>query len=275
LLILWKLTTMRQHVFIVSDGTGRTAKQSLKAALVQFESTKVQYYVRPNVRSEHQILEIIAEVHKIKGLIIHTLVSKKLRHLILEQGRLYDFPTIDLMGPLLAQLSNHFENTPTEKPGIFNTINKAYFQRIEAIEYTLRHDDGQRVEELNKANIVLLGVSRTFKTPLSFYMANKGWRVANVPIILGIPIPDIVYEIPSERVFCLTTTSNRLAVLRQARDKHLGGLTGNYSYPSYVKEELNYALGIFRTHPNWSIVNVTNKPIEEISSEILSTLRKK
>ncbi|MCF6213451.1 MAG: kinase/pyrophosphorylase [Flavobacteriaceae bacterium] len=269
------LQAMLQHVFIVSDGTGGTAKQLLNAALFQFETTKVQYYVCPNVRSKKQIFEIITEAHQIKGLIIHTLVSRKLRHLILEQGRLYDLPTIDLMGPLLAQLSNHFENAPTEKPGIFHTINKAYFQRIEAVEFTLRHDDGQRVNEIKKADIILLGVSRTFKTPLSFYMAHKGWRVANIPIILGIPIPKIVYELPPERVFCLTTISNRLAALRQIRDKHLGGLTGNYSHPSYVQKELNYALRIFRTHPNWSIINVTNKPVEEISSEILSTLRKK
>ena len=93
-------------------------------------------------------------------------MNKKLRNLILEQGRLHDLLTIDLMGPLLAQLSHYFENSPSEKPGIYHTLNKAYFQRIEAVEFTLRHDDGQRVEELNNADIVLLGVSRTFKTPI-------------------------------------------------------------------------------------------------------------
>jgi len=266
---------MLQHVFIVSDGTGSTAKQALKAALAQFEFTKVQIHIRPEVLSEHQILEIISEAHLIKGMIIHTIVSKKLRHLILEQGRLHDLRTIDLMGPLLAQLSHHFENAPSEKPGIFQTLSKAYFQRIEAIEFTLRHDDGQRVEELDEAEIVLLGVSRTFKTPLSVYMAHKGWRVANIPIILEFPVPDIIYELPPERIFCLTTISKRLSELRQIRNKHLGGLTGTYSNRSHVQDELNYALKIFRMHPKWTIIDVTNKPIEEISSEILSTIRKK
>jgi len=265
---------MTHHVFIVSDGTGRTAKQSLKAALVQFELTEVQTYLRPNVRSKQQVIEIISEAYKIKGLIIHTIVSKKLRHLILEQGRLYDLLTIDLMGPLLAQLSNKFEYLPSEKPGIFHTLNKAYFQRIEAVEFTLSHDDGQRIEELNKAHIVLLGVSRTFKTPLSVYMANKGWRVANIPIILGVPLPEIIFEIPPERIFCLTTYPNRLVKLREIRDKHLKGLTGNYASLAYVQKELNYALRVFRIHPKWNIINVTNKPIEEISSEILTSLRK-
>jgi len=266
---------MLQHVFIVSDGTGATAKQALKAALVQFESTKVQIHIRPEVRSEQQILDIVSEAYTIKGMIIHTLVSKKLRHLVLEQGRLHDLRTIDLMGPLLAQLSHHFENSPTEKPGIFQTLNKAYFQRIEAIEFALRHDDGQRTAELNEAEIVLLGVSRTFKTPLSVYMAYKGWRVANIPVILNVSLPDIVFELPPDRIFCLTTIPSRLAELRQVRDKHLGGLTGNYSNRSYVKEELNYALRIYRMHPKWTRITVTHKPIEEISSEILSTIRKK
>lgn len=264
---------MLQHVFIVSDGTGGTAKQALKAALVQFEFTKVQKHLRPDIRNEQQVLELISEAHKIKALIIHTIVSKKIRHLILEQGRLHDLVTIDLMGPLLAQLSQKFEISPTAKPGIFHTINKAYFQRIEAVEFTIRHDDGQRVEELENADIILLGVSRTFKTPISVYMAHKGWRVANIPIILGISLPDIVYKLPHKRIFCLTTYPTRLATLRAARDKYLGGLTGNYSSFSHVQKELNYALRIFKTHPKWTIVNVTQKPIEEISSEILTNLR--
>ena len=266
---------MLQHIFIVSDGTGGTAKQALKAALVQFELTQVVTYLRPEVRTEEQILKVISEAHKIKGLIIHTMVSKRLRNLMLEQGILHDIMTIDIMGPLLAQLSYHFENSPSEKPGIFRTLNEAYFKRIEAVEFTLRHDDGQRADELNEADIVLLGVSRTFKTPISVYMAHKGWRVANIPIILDVPLPDIVYELPPEKIFCLTTISSRLSELRKVREIHLGGLTGNYANRFYVQQELNYALKIFRRHPKWHVINVTRKPIEEISSEILATIRKK
>jgi len=107
------------------------------------------------------------------------------------------------------------------------------------------------------------------------YLANKGWRVANVPIILDMPIQDIINRIPPSRVFCLTTFPNKLAELRQVRDKHLGGATGSYSEKSYVQRELNYALKIFRIHRKWTIINVTNKPIEEISSEILSHIRSK
>lgn len=266
---------MLQHVFVVSDGTGETAKHSLRAALVQFEFVNVRSHIRSNIRSDEQIKEIILEAHLVNGLIVHTMVTKKLRYLILEQGRLHELRTIDLMGPLLAQLSNHFENLPSEKPGIYQKLSRAYFQRIEAVEFTLRHDDGQHVEELEEADIVLLGVSRTFKTPLSVYMAHRGWRVANVPIILDLPVPDIIFKLPPERIFCLTTISSRLAELRQARDKYLGGFTGNYSSRSHVQQELNYALRIYRTHPKWTVVTVTNKPIEEICSEILFNIRKR
>ena len=264
---------MVQQVYILSDGTGRTATQLLDAALVQFTSAKVVKHVRPQVRSEEQIRDLIIEAYNNKGIVIHTLVSKGLRHFILDLGRLYDMVTIDLMGPMLSQLAFHFEYLPEENPGIFSKLNKAYFQRIEAVEYTLRHDDGQRVHELDKADIVLLGVSRTFKTPLSVYMAHKGWFVANIPIILGIPLPNNVYSLPPERIFCLTTYSKRLATLRESRDQHLGGFTGDYASQSYVHKELDYARKIFRMHPKWKVINVAHKPIEEISSEILCILR--
>ncbi|MEN8187990.1 MAG: pyruvate, water dikinase regulatory protein, partial [Bacteroidota bacterium] len=258
---------MLQHIYIVSDGSGRTARQLIKSALVQYETTQVETHIRALVRKEEQIMEIIEEAHELKALIIHTLVSSKLRHLILEQGRLHDLHTIDVMGPLLGQLTQHFENYPSEKPGIFHVLNKAYFQRIDAIEFALRHDDGQHVDELESADIVLLGVSRTFKTPLSVYMAHKGWRTANVPIILDFLLPEKIYKLPPEKIFCLTTNSTQLTELRKIRTNHLKGYTGKYSNYSYVKKEINYANRIFRMHPEWKIVNVTKKPIEEISSE--------
>jgi len=266
---------MKLTVFIVSDGTGRTAEQALKAARVQFEKTEVQTHVRSEVRSKERVSEIIKEAYQIKALIIHTIVSKENRHFLLDQCRLFDLNSIDLMGPLLAQLSHNLDELPSEKPGIFNTISKAYFQRIEAIEYMLNHDDGQRTDELDKADIVLLGVSRTFKTPLSVYLAYKGWYVANVPIILDFPLPKIIYSLPVDRVFCLRTNYSRLAELRKTRSHYLKGQADYYSKPAFVRDELNYANRLFRTQPNWKKINITNKPIEEISSEILSYLRMK
>jgi regulator of PEP synthase PpsR (kinase-PPPase family) len=127
---------------------------------------------------------------------------------------------------------------------------------------------------LEKAEIVLLGVSRTFKTPLSVYLAFKGWLVANVPIVLGIELPEVVFDLPPERVFGLMTNPRRLVVLRSVRERHFGGGTGDYADLNYVQHELMYAQQIFKQQPKWPIVDVTNKPIEEIAFEIVSIMRK-
>jgi regulator of PEP synthase PpsR (kinase-PPPase family) len=265
---------MIEQVYIISDGTGRTAEQVMNAALMQFEDSKVQTVIHAHVSTEQKILEIIQDASRSKGLIIFTVVSKKLRDMINSQCRSYDVEAIDLMGPLLAHFSHHFSYLPAEKPGLYYEMNKSYFKRIEAVEYTLRHDDGQRVEELDKAEIVILGVSRTVKTPVSIYLAHKGWLVANIPIVLGIDPPDILFTIPPERVFCLTTFPNHLAELRKVREKHLGGNLGEYARPTYIMKELEYANTIYRRQNRWTKVDITNKPIEEISMEILAGLRK-
>ena len=174
------------------------------------------------------------------------------------------------MGPLLSRLGHQFANAPTQKPGIFHSINKEYFQRIDAIQFAYTHDDGLRVNELHKAELILVGVSRTFKTPLSIYFASKGWFVANIPIVSGMKPPSELFKIPPERVFCLTNNPRRLSLLRKVREEHLGGQTGEYADLKHVKEELDYALSIFNRQPLWPVIKVTGKPIEEIATEIMA-----
>jgi hypothetical protein len=188
---------------------------------------------------------------------------------MLRGGRKHNVDTIDLMGGLLGQLSEEFDVSPAEKPGLFSQLNKAYFRRIETMEFAFHHDDGQRVNELRKAEIILLGVSRTFKTPISIYLAFKGWFVANVPILMGQEMPGIIEKLPAENIFCLDTNARALAELRRARQSYLGGAAGDYDDIEFVRMELMYARKIYVKNPRWSIVNVTNKPIEEIASEIL------
>jgi regulator of PEP synthase PpsR (kinase-PPPase family) len=177
------------------------------------------------------------------------------------------------MGPLLAQLTYQFSDSPSGKPGLFRKLNREYFQRIEAMEFAFRHDDGQRAHELSKADLILLGVSRTFKTPLSIYLAFKGWLVGNVPIISDLPPPQNIFDLPRGKVFCLTTSPNHLSVLRSVRHEHLGGSTGEYADVDYIRKEIAYAKEIFRRRPDWPIIEVTKKPIEEIASEILHRKR--
>lgn len=261
------------HILIVSDGTGGTAEQAVRAALTQFGDAEVSIERRSEVRTKEQIAEAVQYAAQIGAFIVHTIVSQDLRNAIAEQGRLHNVPTIDLMGPLLVQLAQHLAHSPAERPGLFRELNREYFRRIEAVEFALRHDDGQRTHELDSADIVLVGVSRTFKTPLSIFLAFKGWLVGNVPVMLDTPLPRILEQLPPSRVFCLTTDPVSLTELRRARHRHLGGATGRYAEFDFVQRELEYAEMLFRSHPGWSVIDVTHKPIEEIASEILGILR--
>jgi len=258
------------NIYIVSDGTGRTAEQALNAALTQFSKVKIRLIKRAKVRSELKVRKIVLEAKKTGGFIVHTLVSNKLRSTMLLSCRKHNINVIDLMSGLLSRLSTEFAISPAEKPGLFGQINESYFRRIETMEFAFNHDDGLRVNELRKAEIVLLGVSRTFKTPLSIYLAFKEWYVANVPILIGVELPPIVYKLPPSKVFCLDTNARALSELRRVRQDYLGGAVGEYDDIEYVKIELMNARKIFSTQSKWSVINVTSKPIEEIASEILA-----
>lgn len=261
------------RVFVVSDGTGETAERVLKAAITQFEGASVEIERRSAVRTKEQIQQVVQQVAQVKGFIVHTLVSDELREAMLREGRLNNVETIDLMGPLLARLSQQMAVVPSERPGLFRQLNEEYFRRIETMEFAFRHDDGRRAYELHKAEIVLVGVSRTFKTPLSIYLAFKGWLVANVPVVPEMTLPPELLAMPSGCVIGLTIDPVRLAELRAVRDRYLGGATGDYAKPDAVRHEVAYALSIFQDQ-GWPIVEVTDKPIEETASEILSLVRR-
>jgi regulator of PEP synthase PpsR (kinase-PPPase family) len=257
-------------IYVVSDGTGRTAEQALKAALAQFPRAEVEIIVRPRIRTEPQARKAVLEVAGARGFIVHTFVTDAMRELIIRLARENNLDTIDLMGPLISRLSVTLATTPTEKPGLFGQLNKSYFRRIETMEFAIKHDDGQRVEDLKKAELVLLGVSRTFKTPISIYLAFKGWFVANVPIGLDYEPPPVLETLPPPRIFCLDTNARELTTLRHARHEYMKGAAVEYADQECIRIELMRARKYFAAHPGWSIVNVTKKPIEEIASEILS-----
>lgn len=258
------------HIFVVSDGTGRTAEQALAAAMTQFERANISVSRHAGVRTEDDVQRVVAEAARSGALIVHTIVTNRIRELMVRESRERNVGTVDLMGPLLARLSHRLAVSPAEKPGLFRQLNEAYFRRLETMEFALSHDDGLRTHELDKAEIVLLGVSRTFKTPLSVYLAFEGWFVANIPILVGFDPPDILNSLPPGKVFCLDTYPSILASLRKYRHEYLGGQSGDYADLEKVRHELMYAREVFRRRPGWSIISVANKPIEEIASEILT-----
>jgi len=260
-------------IFVLSDGKGKTAEQIVTAALTQFPNVSVEIIIKQDVMTEQQINEIMPEVVEAKGIIVHTLVAQHLREYIVRSSRDSNVDAIDLMGPLLSRISHHLAAMPMETPGLYFKLNKEYFKRIDSMQFAFTHDDGQRYYEYEKAEIILVGVSRTFKTPLSIYLAYKNWFVANYPIVLGVEPPDILGKLPFGNVFGLTTHASDLSTLRTVRQEYLKGNTGEYSSLEFVKRELNYAQGIF-TKYGWPVVSVTNKPIEEIAHEILAIKRR-
>ena len=262
------------HIFACSESTGHTVDLASKVALAQFSDVESEIHLRSDICCFEAIDEIIGEAKQCKGLIIHSFVKHKFSEHIYYQGRNHNVEVINLLGPILNRFSNFLGSEPAENPGLFSRLNHGYFRRIETTEYAIKHDDGANVEGLIDAELILLGVSRTFKTPLSIYLAFRGWMVANVPIVLDMPLPEILKEIPSERIICLKTNATALSRLRNVRNKLLKGNASKYASYDYVKRDVNYANFLFRQNPEWSVARVTARPIEEIARNIISIYRK-
>jgi regulator of PEP synthase PpsR (kinase-PPPase family) len=183
------------------------------------------------------------------------------------------------MGPLVTRLSLLFNAPPKARPGLARQLEKSYYRRIEAVEFTVRHDDGRNVADLDRADIVLTGVSRTSKTPVSIYLSYQGWRVANVPIILNIDPPRQLFEVDPRKVVAFTIRPERLAAHRAARMKARGLDLIRHSTPyvdlDHIRQELAYGLAIFQHAPFWPIIDVTNKPIEETASEVVNIIHRR
>jgi regulator of PEP synthase PpsR (kinase-PPPase family) len=260
-----------KYIWVISDGSGSTAERVLQASLVQFGHENVVVERIPDIRTKGQIKDIIERASKHKGLVAYTLVSTKLRNEIATRSNEYNVPTVDLLGPLLTSLSNFLASSPEAKPGLLDELDHYYFKRIDAVGFAVKHDDGQRLEDLPKADVVITGVSRTSKTPLSMYLAyNKGLLVANVPIVLGLDPPVQFFKINQKKIVGLTINPDLLISLRQTRLAQLAHADINYGDAEHVINELKYSHEIFRKNPKWSVVDITGKAIEEVANEVCS-----
>jgi regulator of PEP synthase PpsR (kinase-PPPase family) len=255
-------------VYVVSDATGETAERVTRSALTQFGDAPVTIVRRGGVRTSEQVRRLVAEAAGRDCVIIHTMVSNELRQEMLEEARLHGVDAMDVMGPVLDRLATHLHLTPQEKPGLFTQLVEAQSRRIEAVEFAFRHDDGQRVEEVDRAEIVLVGVSRTMKTPTMLYLAYRGWFAANIPIVRGVPPPRPLGALPIERVFGLTMSVTRLAELRRVRAAYLGIAETGYASLEEIRGELAYSHDVCRAQ-GWRTIDVTGKSVEEVAREIL------
>ena len=259
-------------VYIVSGGSGASGHQIVETALAQFPKLDVPVIKKGHIRNLRQIREVVKKASAEGGTVVHTLVESGLREALVRLGREHDVVTIDLMGPLLERVAAQSRARPLEKPGLYRKLRKDYFDRVEAIDFTVFHDDGKMADDLPGADIVILGVSRCGKTPLSMYLAVHGWKVANVPILRDIPLPDEVYRTDRSKVIGLSIEYTHLLEHRKRREALLGaGIMTDYSRPSLVFAELETARKIYRDG-RFPVVDVTDKPIEIIADEIIQVV---
>lgn len=271
------MSTEEQHtspppIFIVSGGIGASGEQVVNTVLAQFPDITVPVVSVPNVRHPTQFDDILAQASELGGTIVHTLVEAKLRERLTELAHERDVIAIDLMGPLLERLKTVLGQPPLEKPGLYRQLHKPYFERIEAIEYALAHDDGQNREGWSAADVLLVGVSRTGKTPLSVYLSVLGWKVANLPIILELPTPPELYQLEPSRVIGLKLDLDRLLAFRRRRISQLGiPEQSAYTNPDRIEEEMRAAQKVFQ-QGGFYVINVTDKTVEVSADEVIKRI---
>lgn len=259
------------YVLIVSDGTGETAYRLLKAAMRQFDSDiLITRYAK--VRNKEQIREIVEAVQRSNTLIVHTFASNELRQHMFKICEQFKAESIDVLGPLVGELSRFLQKKPVSKPGLLHQVDEEYFDRVEAIEFAIRHDDGESLSNLEEADIIIVGVSRTSKTPLSIYLAQDGWRVANIPIVVGTKLPSRLFEQDKRKVVGLVVDPARLAETRRVRLEQLGVEGSSYADMERINGEISYAANLFEENPDWPVIDVTGKSIEEVSQEVLDVV---
>ncbi|XP_050288695.1 probable pyruvate, phosphate dikinase regulatory protein, chloroplastic [Quercus robur] len=271
-----------KSIYMISDGTGWTAEHSVNAALGQFEhclvdrGCPVNTHLFSGIEDVDRLMEIVKQAAKEGAMVVYTLADPSMGESAKQACQLWGIPSTDILGPITEAIAAHLgvspSGLPRGAPGRTIPLSEEYFRRIEAIEFTIKQDDGALPQNLYKADIVLTGVSRTGKTPLSIYLAQKGYKVANVPIVMGIELPKTLFEVDPEKVFGLTINPVILQAIRKARAKSLGfniETRSNYSEMDYVREELEFARRNFAQNPVWPVIEVTGKAIEETAAVIL------
>ncbi|KAK0577881.1 hypothetical protein LWI29_001749 [Acer saccharum] len=274
--------TAGKSIYMISDGTGWTVEHSVNAALGQFEhclvdrGCAVNTHLFSGIDDVEQLMGIIKQAAKEGAMVTYTLADPSMAESAEQACKIWGIPSTDILGPITEAIASHLgvspSGLPRGAPGRNFPLSDEYFKRIEAIEFTIKQDDGALPKNLIKADIVLAGVSRTGKTPLSIYLAQKGYKVANVPIVMGVELPKTLFQVDPEKVFGLTVNSVVLQAIRRARAKSLGfgaEVRSNYSEMDYVREELEFAGRIFAQNPAWPVIEVTGKAIEETAAVVL------
>lgn len=259
-------------IYVISGGMGASGDTLVNTVLAQFPDSPVSLVTVGNVRHAAQLERAVAEARANGGLIVHTMVDARLRAILIELAQMQGVPAIDLMGELIETLSQRLGQPPLQQPGRYRQHHKAYFERVAAIEYTFAHDDGKQPEGWPDADVLLVGVSRAGKTPLSVYLSVLGLKTANYPLVPEIPPPPQLFEMDPRRVIGLTIDIDRLHTFRLRRSVEMGvSAGGTYTDPERLQEELHYAKRLFR-QGGFYVLNVTDRTVEANADEIIKRI---
>jgi hypothetical protein len=259
------------HLHLISDATGETLLAAGRAASAQYKDARAIEHIYPLVRTEKQLQKVFDEIDSEPGIILYTIVDQNLARLIDERAATMGLPCVSVLEPVLSVFQSYLGTPAGRRVGAQHVLDADYFRRIDALNFTMEHDDGQLPADIDDADIVIIGISRTSKTPTSIYLANRGIKTANIPIVLGVPMPDELIRAKRPLIVGLIATVERISHVRQNR---LLGAAGAYSSADYVDratiaEELAYARQICTRH-NWPLIDVTRRSIEETAAAIVA-----
>jgi regulator of PEP synthase PpsR (kinase-PPPase family) len=262
--------TTRLHLHLLSDSTGETLETIAKAALAQFEGVETIKHFWPMIRSGANLERILEEIAQNPGLVLFTLVNPETRRTLEQRCRALGLPAVGAIDPVTDALSNMLGQTAVARPGRQHALDAAYFARVDAIQFTIAHDDGIGAENWEEADIVLAGISRTSKTPTSIYLANRGYKVANIPLVVESPPPKSLFHLKHPLVVGLTTNVERLIAVRRNRLLSLNQAPEtDYVDQEAVAREVAFARRMFADN-GWPVIDVTRRSIEETAAAIIN-----
>ncbi|MBB5048487.1 hypothetical protein HNR60_003253 [Rhodopseudomonas rhenobacensis] len=261
------------HLHLVSDSTGETLITVSRAVAAQYANVSPVEHVYPLVRSQKQLDRVLTEIEEAPGIVLFTLLEKDLVERLEAKCEEINIPSLSIIGPVMQLFQAYLGSSTTGRVGAQHTLNADYFKRIDALNYSMIHDDGQHVEGLEEADVVLVGVSRTSKTPTSIYLANRGIRTANVPLVPGIAIPHQLETLSKPLVVSLHATPERLIQVRQNRLLSMGATVGNEDYidRQSVNDEVSFARRLSAKY-GWPLLEVTRRSIEETAAAVMKLL---
>ena len=261
------------HLHLISDATGETLITVARAAAAQYASVSPVEHMHPLVRSHKQLDRVLTEIEESPGIVLYTLLERDLAERLEKTCRDLGLPCLSILGPVLGLFQAYLGGETKPRVGAQHTLNAEYFKRIDALNYTMLHDDGQHTDDLEQADVVLVGVSRTSKTPTSIYLANRGVKTANVPVVPGVAVPAKLDTLEQPLVVGLTASPERIVQIRQNR---LLGLRAEHDADQYIDRqavaaEIALARKLCGKH-NWPMIDVTRRSIEETAAEVMALL---